>query len=149
MSVLLQQRRRPSQDTSNESLVPPVMSEINVVPFIDVMLVLLIIFMVSAPLMQQGIQVDLPKTKAQALNDQESQIVLVVDSRGQAMINKNIIPASQLGEKIKAIFAKREKKEIYVQADRTVAYGIVANIMATVQSAGVTRVGLVTEPVQK
>jgi biopolymer transport protein TolR len=113
------------------------------------MLVLLIIFMVSAPLMQQGIQVDLPKTKAQALSDQESQIVLVVDSRGQAMINKNIIPASQLSEKIKAIFAKREKKEIYVQADRSVAYGVVANIMATVQSAGVTRVGLVTEPVQK
>lgn len=142
--------RPPKRNQGDESFAaPPVMSDINVVPFIDVMLVLLIIFMVSAPLMQQGVQVDLPKTKSQALSDQESQIVLVVDRSGQILINKNIIPRDQLEEKIKAIFAKREKKEIYVQADRSVSYGIVAGVMSTVQAAGVTRVGLVTEAPQK
>lgn len=149
MAVLLQQRRRrTSDDADSGSTVPPVLSEINVVPFIDVMLVLLIIFMISAPLMQQGIQVDLPKTKSPTLSDQESQIILVVDRSGQTLINKNIIPHGQLGEKLQAIFAKREKKEIYVQADRTVPYGTVANVMAMVQAAGITHVGLVTEPAQ-
>lgn len=148
MAVLLQPPRRRNDD-SFSSTVPPVLAEINVVPFIDVMLVLLIIFMVSAPLMQQGVQVDLPKTKSPAMSDQEKQIVLVINSNGQASINKNPIPSAQLTEKVRAIFEKRDKKEIYVQADRNASYGAVAGIMAAVQAAGITRIGLVTEPQQK
>jgi len=122
------------------------LSEINVTPLVDVMLVLLIIFMVSAPLMQQGIQVDLPKTKSPALSEQEKQIVLVIKSNGAVEINKNEIPLASLTEKLRAIYEKKEKKEIYIQADKAVAYGLVASIMAQVQAAGIIHIGLVTEP---
>lgn len=122
------------------------LSEINVTPFVDVMLVLLIIFMVSAPLMQQGIQVDLPKTKSPALADQEKPVTLVVAKNGDVQIAGNTIPSAQLGTRLKAIFEKREKKEIYVQADKSIAYGVVAGVMAQAQAAGISRIGLVTEP---
>lgn len=122
------------------------LAEINVTPMVDVMLVLLIIFMVSAPLMQQGIQVDLPKTKSPSLSEQEKPIVLVINKSGQAEINGNAIPAAQLSEKLKAIFEKREKKEIFIQADKGISYGLVAAAMAQAQAAGILRIGLVTEP---
>lgn len=122
------------------------LAEINVTPFVDVMLVLLIIFMVSAPLMQQGIQVDLPKTKSPALSEQEKNIILVVKRDGGIEINENRIPAAELSAKLQAIYANRERKEIYVQADKAVAYGQVANVMSQIQGAGITRIGLVTEP---
>ena len=133
----------PSQRNADDLVTPqPMLSEINVVPFIDIMLVLLIVFMVSAPLMQQGIQVDLPKTKSPALSDQESQIVLVIDSAGNASINQNRIAARDLTAKLIAIYEKREKKEIYVQADRAAAYGSVAQVMSFVrEGAIVTRNG--------
>ena len=122
------------------------MSEINVTPFVDVMLVLLIVFMVSAPLMQQGIQVDLPKTKSPALSEQEKPIVLVVNKNGGVQIAGNSIPAAQLSEKLRAIFEKREKKEIFIQADKGIPYGTVASVMSQAQAAGIVRIGLVTEP---
>lgn len=122
------------------------LAEINVTPMVDVMLVLLIIFMVSAPLMQQGIQVDLPKTKSPSLSEQEKPIVLVINKSGNAEINGNAIPAAQLSERLKAIFEKREKKEIFIQADKGISYGLVAAAMAQAQAAGILRIGLVTEP---
>jgi biopolymer transport protein TolR len=122
------------------------LSEINVTPFVDVMLVLLIIFMVSAPLMQQGIQVDLPKTKSPALSEQEKPIVIAITKNGDVEIAGNIIPGAQIAEKLRAIYAKREKKEIFIQADKSISYGIVATVMAQVQAAGIVRIGLVTEP---
>lgn len=122
------------------------LSEINVTPFVDVMLVLLIIFMVSAPLMQQGIQVDLPKTKSPTLSEQEKPVVLVVGKGGSVQIAGNPIPADQLVTKLKAIFEKREKKEIFIQADKGISYGIVATVMSQAQAAGILRIGLVTEP---
>lgn len=122
------------------------LAEINVTPMVDVMLVLLIIFMVSAPLMQQGIQVDLPKTKSPSLSEQEKPIVLVINKSGQAEINGNAIPNEQLSAKLKAIFEKREKKEIFIQADKGISYGLVAAAMAQAQAAGILRIGLVTEP---
>lgn len=121
------------------------LSEINVTPMVDVMLVLLIIFMVSAPLMQQGIQVDLPKTKSPSLSDQEKPMILVLNKEGQPEINGARI-AGNLTEKLKAIYEKRGKKEIYIQADKAIPYGTVATIMAQVQAAGIIRIGLVTEP---
>jgi biopolymer transport protein TolR len=122
------------------------LSEINVTPFVDVMLVLLIIFMVSAPLMQQGIQVDLPKTQSPALAEQEKPVVLVVTKGGQLQINGNAIPQAEAVERLRAIFEKREKKEIYIQADKGIPYGTVAAVMAQAQAAGISRIGLVTEP---
>ncbi|MCO5143730.1 MAG: protein TolR [Oligoflexia bacterium] len=124
------------------------LSEINVTPFVDVMLVLLIIFMVSAPLMQQGIQVDLPKTKSPGLSEQEKPLVLVINRNGAAEIAGNHIPAAELTDKIRAIYDKREKKEIYIQADKRNAYGVVATIMSQIQAAGITRIGLVTDPAE-
>lgn len=123
-----------------------VISEINVTPLVDVMLVLLIVFMVSAPLMQQGIQVDLPKTKSPALSEQEKPIVLVVNKGGSVQIAGTTIQQSQLSEKLKAIFEKREKKEIFIQADKGIPYGTVATVMSQAQAAGIVRIGLVTEP---
>jgi biopolymer transport protein TolR len=123
-----------------------VISEINVTPLVDVMLVLLIVFMVSAPLMQQGIQVDLPKTKSPALSEQEKPVVLVVNKSGSVQIAGTTIQQSQLSEKLKAIFEKREKKEIFIQADKGIPYGTVATVMSQAQAAGIVRIGLVTEP---
>jgi biopolymer transport protein TolR len=122
------------------------LSEINVTPMVDVMLVLLIVFMVSAPLMQQGIQVDLPKTKSPALTEQEKPILIVVNRSGNVEIAQHEIPAAEVTEKLKAIFEKREKKEIFIQADKGIAYGTVATVMAQAQAAGIHRIGLVTEP---
>lgn len=122
------------------------LSEINVTPFVDVMLVLLIIFMVSAPLMQQGVQVDLPKTKSPALAEQEKPIVLVVNKSGNVQLNGNTIPSGDVTNKLKAIFEKREKKEIFIQADKGIPYGSVATVMSQAQAAGISRIGLVTEP---
>lgn len=137
---------RKTTQTDNIHGAESMLAEINVTPMVDVMLVLLIIFMVSAPLMQQGIQVDLPKTKSPSLSEQEKPIVLVLNKSGQAEINGNTIPASQLSDKLKAIFEKREKKEIFIQADKGISYGVVAAAMAQAQAAGILRIGLVTEP---
>jgi len=121
------------------------LSEINVTPFVDVMLVLLIVFMISAPLMQQGIQVDLPKTKSPALSDQEQPIVLIVGKNG-IQIAGNAIKENELTAKLRAMYEKREKKEIYIQADKGIPYGAVAEVMSQAQAAGISRIGLVTEP---
>ncbi|MGE3261887.1 MAG: protein TolR [Bacteriovoracia bacterium] len=137
---------RKTAQTDNIHGAEGMLAEINVTPMVDVMLVLLIIFMVSAPLMQQGIQVDLPKTKSPSLSEQEKPIVLVINKSGNAEINGNAIPAAQLSEKLKAIFEKREKKEIFIQADKGISYGLVAAAMAQAQAAGILRIGLVTEP---
>jgi len=121
------------------------LSEINVTPLVDVMLVLLIVFMISAPLMQQGVQVDLPKTKSPALAEQEKPFVIVVNKSGNVEIGKNEVRTSELVEKLRAAFAKREKKEIFIQADKSISYGVVAGVMAQAQAAGISRIGLVTE----
>ena len=125
---------------------PTSLSEINVTPLVDVMLVLLIVFMVTAPLMQQGVQVDLPKAAGQSLDDQQEQIVLVITSEKRIQINKNDIPYSSLGTKLAAIYQHKQNKEIFVQADQTVPYGFVAQVMAEIKRAGITKLGLVTEP---
>lgn len=124
----------------------PTLSEINVTPMVDVMLVLLIIFMVSAPLMQQGVQVDLPKASGQSLDEQKEPVVLVVTKDKKIMINKNEIPYKNLKTKLSAIFETKSNKELYIQADQSVSYGFVAQVMAEVKKSGITKVGLVTDP---
>lgn len=121
------------------------LSEINVTPLVDVMLVLLIVFMISAPLMQQGVQVDLPKAQGQALDTPEEQLVLVVHQDKRLTINGNNIGYTNLAKKLEAIYETKKSKELFIQADQGVNYGYVAQVMAAVKRAGITKVGLVTD----
>ncbi len=122
------------------------MSDINVTPLVDVMLVLLIMFMVTAPLMQQGIEVDLPKTSASGVEVSEEPMILVISADRRITIAKNALHLDALQAKLKSIFETRKNKQIYIQADRRVDYGLVAEVMAEVRSAGIFNIGLVTQP---
>ena len=122
------------------------LAEINVTPLVDVMLVLLIVFMISAPLMQQGVQVDLPKANAGSLSEVPDQLVLVVTKTKQIQINGNIIQAGTLRVRLDAIANAKPNIEIFIQADQGVPYGFIAAVMAEVKNAKINRVGLVTEP---
>lgn len=122
------------------------LSEINVTPLVDVMLVLLIMFMVTTPLMQQGIEIDLPKTSSSGVELNEEPFVLVIGSDQKMTIAKAKIGIGELRPKLKAIFENRKNKQIYIQADRKVDYGFVAEAMAEVRAAGIFNIGLVTLP---
>jgi len=121
-------------------------SQINVTPLVDVMLVLLIIFMVTAPILQQGVSVDLPKVAAGPLSGQEEQLVVNIAKTGQIFLNDTAMTPEQLGTKLRAIAAARPDRQLYVRADQAVSYGQVMRVMGTVHDAGLVRVGLVTEP---
>lgn len=124
------------------------LSEINVTPFVDVMLVLLVIFMVTAPLMQQGIDVDLPRTSASGVEVTEDPLVLVISAKAGLSIGHQAIKLSDLKDRLQAIFRTRKNKQIYIQADKHVDYGTVAEAMAEIRNAGVFNIGLVTLPKQ-
>ncbi len=120
-----------------------VMSEINVTPFVDVMLVLLVIFMVTAPLMQQGIDVNLPKAKGKELPPEE-RLIVTVKSSGDIFLNDMPVSLSELKNKLSHL--SKSNPEVFLRADRSVFYGLVAEIMAEIKDAGIERLGLVTEP---
>lgn len=122
------------------------LSEINVTPFVDVMLVLLIIFMVTAPMMQQGIDVDLPETASGGVETSEEPFTLVVRKDRSLLAGTATIPMDQLREKLAAIFEKRKNKQLYLQADKQVDYGFVAEAMGEIRAAGITNIGLITLP---
>jgi biopolymer transport protein TolR len=122
------------------------MAEINVTPLVDVMLVLLIIFMVTAPLLQQGIDVELPKTQSEGLNNDNEPLVLTVKDEGQILLQTAEVPMEELESKLKKIFETRTNKEVFLRADRRVAYGRVAEALAVLRRAGASRIGMVTEP---
>lgn len=122
-----------------------VMSEINVTPFVDVMLVLLVIFMVTAPLMQQGIDVNLPKAKGKELPPEE-RLVITIKREGEIYLNDMPVDIAGLRERL--IVLSRKNPEVFLRADRSVSYGMVARIMAEIKDAGIERVGLVTEPLK-
>ena len=124
----------------------PVMSQINVTPFVDVMLVLLVIFMITAPMMQQGMQVNLPKTESKAMDVKDEPIIVTVDKSGRAFLDKAEVPQGQLKTKLTALFATKAKKEVFLKADRDVPYGDVIRTMAEIKGAGVERLGMLTEP---
>jgi biopolymer transport protein TolR len=125
------------------------MSQINVTPLVDVMLVLLVIFMVTAPMMQQGMQVNLPKAETKALNAKEETVIVTIERSGKVFLDRTEIPADQLRAKLKAMFASRSKKEVFLKADRDVPYGDVVKTMAEIKGAGIERLGMVTEPTQQ
>lgn len=123
-----------------------VMSEINVTPLVDVMLVLLIIFMVTAPMMQQGLEIELPETAASGVSTSEEPFVLVITKNKRITVGGQPIPIADLQKRLQAIFEKRPNKQIYIQADKAVDYGFVAETMAEVRASGITNIGLVTLP---
>jgi biopolymer transport protein TolR len=125
------------------------MAEINVTPLVDVMLVLLVIFMVTAPMMQQGVQVNLPKANTKAMTALEETVVVTVDKSGKVFINKDEVTAGDLRNRLSSMFASREKKEVFLKADAGVPYGEVVRAMADIKGAGIERLGMVTEPASK
>ena len=125
------------------------MAQINVTPLVDVMLVLLVIFMVTAPMMQQGVQVNLPKANTKAMTPAEETVVVTVDKTGRTFINKDEVPAGDLRQRLTEMFANRAKKEVFLKADSSVPYGDVVRVMADIKGAGIERLGMVTEPSQK
>ena len=121
-------------------------AEINVTPLVDVMLVLLVIFMVTAPMMQQGMQVNLPKAESKALPAPEESVVVTIERNGRLFINSAEIPADELQTRLDGIFAGKSRKEIFLKADKDVPYGEVVKTMAVIKGAGIERLGMVTEP---
>ena len=122
------------------------LAEINVTPFVDVMLVLLIIFMVTAPMMQQGVDVDLPETTTQPLRIHEEPLILTVKADGKVFISRREVELEDLSAKLEAIFEGRDDKQIFLRADKKTTYGIVVKAMAAARRAGATKLGMVTEP---
>ncbi len=122
------------------------LSEINVTPFVDVMLVLLIVFMVSAPMMQQGIDVDLPETTTQPIRMQTEPLILTVKKDGKVFVGRSEVVPAELQAKLQAIFEGRDTKEIFLRADKEAPYGLVAKSMAAARLAGASKLGIVTEP---
>ncbi len=120
------------------------MSEINVTPFVDVMLVLLIIFMVAAPLLTVGVPIDLPETQANAMNPETQPITISVNEAGQIYLQETEIPLDEVVAKLSAIATSGYEERIYVRGDKTTNYGIVMQVMARIQAAGYTKIGLVT-----
>ncbi|MBD9387136.1 protein TolR [Rhizobium sp. CG4] len=123
-------------------------SEINVTPLVDVMLVLLIIFMVAAPMMTVGVPVDLPQTSANALNSETQPITISVNANGQIHLQETPIEAAEVADKLQAISTTGYNERIFVRADSVAAYGIVADVMARIQAAGFKNIGLVTQQKQ-
>ena len=121
------------------------MSEINVTPFVDVMLVLLIVFMVTAPLLTVGIPVDLPKVKASALTDQKDPLEITVKIGGEVYLGESKVEVENLIPRLNAITELNKEARIYVRGDRVVAYGRIMEIMSLVNSAGYIKVALVTQ----
>jgi biopolymer transport protein TolR len=121
------------------------MSEINVTPMVDVMLVLLIIFMVAAPLLTVGVPVDLPKTAAATINDQDEPLVISIDKEGRLFLQDTEVPLESLVPRLNAITNNKPDTRVYVRGDRAIDYGRIMEVMGTVSSAGFTKVALIAE----
>lgn len=121
-------------------------SEINITPLVDVMLVLLVIFMVTAPMMEQGIPIQLPKAAAKAIEKESAPMTLSLTKDGRIYLNKEEIEQGRLQSKLAAVYKARAKKEIFIRADGELPYAVVAQTMAAVKMAGIDKIGLVTLP---
>ena len=122
------------------------MAEINVTPLVDVMLVLLIIFMVSAPMMTTGLEVDLPKTHAPRMEVEEQKLLLTITKDQKVYLGETEVPYDNLEQALTTNTRLQQERELYLQADEAVPYGFVAKIMALVRKGGIDKLGLVTDP---
>jgi len=123
------------------------LSQINVTPLVDVMLVLLVIFMVTAPIMQQGVELELPQETIAPVEGEGEQLVVSIVKDGDVFIgSENKVEVENLGEKLNAIISTRKDKRVFIRADRRVSYGDVMAVMAKIRRAGIVKVGLITEP---
>ena len=125
------------------------MSDINVTPFVDVMLVLLVIFMVTAPMMMQGVDVSLPQTTSEPLVAKKENLIITINTKNQIFINDYQIGLDYLQDKLKTILEGRENREVYLRADQEISYGFVVRVMAEIKAAGVDKLGMVTEPIHQ
>lgn len=124
------------------------MSDINVTPFVDVMLVLLIIFMVTAPMMMQGMDVSLPEATAEPLESEKEHLIITLNTQNEVFINDFKVAVDGLGEKLTKILEGRAEREVFLKADKDISWGTVAQVMAEIKGAGVEKLGMVTEPEQ-
>jgi biopolymer transport protein TolR len=124
------------------------MSDINVTPLVDVILVLLIIFMVTAPMMQQGMDVDLPQTTSQPMEGQEERLVVTINAKQEVFLNQEKVDPVLLRRHLERSTAARFNREVFLRADRNVPYGFVVRIMAEIKNAGIEKLGMVTEPLE-
>ncbi|NTU91527.1 MAG: protein TolR [Chlorobiaceae bacterium] len=124
------------------------MSEINVTPFVDVMLVLLVIFMVTAPMMTSGVKVDVPQTSHERMDIDSKALVVSVDASRRVTINDFQLAPEDLTSQLPRILESKQAEEVYLKADRSLPYGFVMSVMASIREAGVEKIGMVTEPVQ-
>jgi len=121
-------------------------AQINVTPLVDVMLVLLVIFMVTAPIIQQGVQVNLPQTRSSAIPGPEEILVVTVTKNAKIYLNDNVMNPGELGQKLAAIKKLQADKQVYLRADQDVRYGIVMKTIAEIKQAGIERLGMVNRP---
>ena len=121
-------------------------AQINVTPLVDVMLVLLVIFMVTAPIIQQGVQVNLPQAKTNAITGSEEHLVVTVAKNGKIYLNENVVTLGELGQKLRAIKKLQADKQVYLRADQDVRYGTVMKTIAEIKQAGIEKLGMVTRP---
>ncbi|HIM43356.1 MAG TPA: protein TolR [Rhodospirillales bacterium] len=142
------QTHRSSGNSRGRTRTPP-MSEINVTPMVDVMLVLLIVFMVTAPLLTVGVQIDLPKTKAKILQGQDEPLAITIDAQGQVYLQDTEIDIEGLVPRLRAITDNNPDVRIFVRGDASVNYGRVMEVMGTVNAAGYKKVALVTQQQKK
>jgi len=122
------------------------MSDINVTPFVDVMLVLLIIFMVTAPMMIQGVNIALPQTTSKPLVSEQEPLVINIDNKGKIFIIDTEVNFDRLQPQLSGMLNAREDRTVYLRADKQLTYGIVVQVMAEIKRAGVEKLGMVTEP---
>ncbi|NPV05586.1 MAG: protein TolR [Syntrophaceae bacterium] len=134
-------RFRRRTDNGNKPL-----AEINVTPLVDVVLVLLIIFMVTAPMLQMGIDVNLPRVKAKSINVSEEKLVLTINGKQEIYINEFKTTLPDLSAKLESIFKSRTDRELFMRADKEVPYGVVVQVMSEVRKAGIDKLGMITEP---
>lgn len=123
------------------------MSDLNLTPLVDVMLVVLIIFMVTAPLLMQGVEVNLPETTTKHIKTREDPLILTITKKKEIFLEKHQFELDSLEEKIRKIFENRREKEILLKADKDVPYGFVIKVVAQVKRAGIDKLGMITAPV--
>ena len=124
------------------------MSDINVTPFVDVMLVLLIIFMVTAPMMIEGVNVSLPEATSEPLPAEQDQLIITIDKNNLLYINDYQVTLDFLQEKLIKILDGRVGQEVYLKADKNISYGVVVRVMSEIKGAGIEKLGMVTEPIK-